>query len=110
MLDLWQNGIGAIGGSALAKALQSNYALLTLEMRGNSIGDEGAKAFVAMMPRNMVLSTLDLLDNGITTTGSTELKMGLQKAQARPYLLLYEDGMPHQQWTSWQQKGQREAP
>ena len=50
---------------ALARALQGNHMLLTLEMRGNRAGDEGARA-AAMMPNSQALSTLDLMDNGMT--------------------------------------------
>ena len=47
------------GGKAIAKSLEKNHRLRTLEMRGNAIGDEGAVAFADMMPKNVPLSTLD---------------------------------------------------
>ena len=98
------------GAEALARALQGNHMLLTLEMRGNRAGDEGAAAFAAMMPNSQALSTLDLMDNGMTKAGTQALLDGLKVSRANPYLLLYASGLPHEQWTSWQAKGKADAP
>ena len=74
------------------------------------MGDEGAKAFADLMPRNMPLSTLDLLTNGLTAAGTRAIEEGLKVATGRPYLLVYADGLPHLQLTSWQQQGKEDAP
>ena len=110
-LDLWENEIGAAGGIALARALSSNRMLRTLELRGNpAMGDETARAFAELMPKNFALSTLDLLSTGVSESGRAALVGGLKVSRANPYLLLYADGLPHLQATSWQQKGQADAP
>eukprot|EP00316_Scyphosphaera_apsteinii_P005390 CAMPEP_0119315310 /NCGR_PEP_ID=MMETSP1333-20130426/35297_1 /TAXON_ID=418940 /ORGANISM="Scyphosphaera apsteinii, Strain RCC1455" /LENGTH=268 /DNA_ID=CAMNT_0007320627 /DNA_START=53 /DNA_END=859 /DNA_ORIENTATION=+ len=110
VLDIWENEIGPKGGRAIAKALHSNHALRTLELRGNKMGDDGAKDFAAAMTRNKALGTLDLLGNGVTSVGREALMSGLKSSTAGFYLVLFEDGLPHQQWTSWQAKGKDEAP
>ena len=110
VLDLWENGIGPRGGDALATALRTNFALLTLELRGNSIGDEGARSFAGLMPNNRALSTLDLSSNGISPEGSSALLTGLKSSTANPYLLLFVEHVPHMQATSWEQKGRLNAP
>ena len=109
-LDLWECGIGASGAEALARALHRNRGLRTLELRGNRIGDAGAVALADAMPHNGALSTLDLIGNEIGTKGRSALINGLHDSVANPYLVLFEDGLPHQQWTSWQQKGKADAP
>ena len=58
----------------------------------------------------MPLSTLDLISNGISEVGRQALRDGLAKAKANPYLVLFEDGMPYEQTTSWKAKGQENAP
>lgn len=74
------------------------------------MGNEVAKAFVQMMPRNVALSTLDLVSTGITPAGIRALLDGLKTSTAHPYLVLFADGLPHLQATSWEQKGQLNAP
>lgn len=108
---MWECGITGVGARALANALVGNVGLRTLELRANPMGDEGARAFAGLMPYNKPLSTLDLLGTGITTSGRHALRQGLAKADSRPYLVLFEDGIgPHQQRTSWEEKGATDAP
>ena len=38
------------------------------------------------------------------------LRDGLKLARANPYLVVFEDGFPYQQTTSWEAKGQPNAP
>ena len=109
-LDLWENGISPAGGVALAKALKTNFALLTLELRGNALGDTGARAFAELMPNNRALSTLDLSSNGISPAGAATLMEGLKVSTANPYLVLFVEHVPHMQATSWAQKGMPNAP
>jgi len=42
--------------------------------------------------------------------GRQALREGLKVARANPYLVLFEDGFPQQQTTSWEAKGQQNAP
>ena len=110
VLDLWENGITPQGGAALATALRTNHALLTLEIRGNTLGDEGARAFAELMPHSRALSTLDLSSNGISPVGTATLLRGLKASTANPYLVLFVEHVPHMQATSWEQKGRPNAP
>jgi Ran GTPase-activating protein (RanGAP) involved in mRNA processing and transport len=110
-LDMWECGIGPAGARALATALRSNSNLRTLELRGNPMGDAGARAFAEIMPENKPLATLDLLNTGVSDAGRADLRAGLAKSRANPYLVIFEDGIgPHQQRTSWEEKGQADAP
>ena len=110
-LDLWGNGFTARGGAAIAAALQSNHGLRTLELRDNvQMGDATAHAFAALMPRNRALATLDLTSTGISAAGIAALLSGLKASTANPYLVIFADGLPHLQATSWEQKGQANAP
>ena len=78
--------------------------------RRAALGDETAKAFAEMMPRNVPLSTLDLVSTGTTPVGIRALLDGLKISTANPYLVLFADGLPHLQATSWEQKGRPNAP
>ena len=109
-LDLWGNGITSRGGLAIASALHTNFMLRTLELRDNAMGDETATAFAEMMPKNRALATLDLVSTGVTSTGLARLLAGLKASIAHPYLVIFCDGLPHLQATSWEQKGQPNAP
>ncbi len=62
------------------------------------------------MPNNRALSTLDLVSTGVSPLGLAALRAGLKVSTANPYLVLFADGLPHLQATSWQEKGQRDAP
>ena len=84
--------------------------LCSFVLAPTDLGDGTAKAFAGMMPRNTALSTLDLTATGITAAGVTALKAGLKASTANPYLVLFADGLPHLQWTSWQEKGKENAP
>jgi hypothetical protein len=110
-LDLWGNGITSIGGKAIAAALHNNHnPLRTLELRDNPMGDETARAFAEMMPKNIPLATLDLVSTGTTSAGIAALLAGLKLSTARPYLVVFADGLPHLQATSWEQQGKANAP
>ena len=109
-LDLWGNGITWKGGTAIADALKSNHQLRTLELRDNDMGDQTAKAFADMMPKNHALATLDLVSTGTTSTGRDALLAGLKESTANPYLVIFAEGLPHFQATSWGEKGKPNAP
>ena len=111
-LDMWECGISGAGAEAIAVALKGRHdGLRTLELRGNAMGDRGARAFAALLPTNKPLSTLDLLNTGVSAEGRALLREGLRKAASLPYMVLFEDAIgPHQQRTSWEEKGQKNAP
>lgn len=110
-LDLWECGISAAGARALATALRYNTVLRTLELRGNPMGDGGAQAFAELMPENKPLATLDLINTGVSDAGRAALRAGLAKSHANPYIVIFEDNIgPHQQRTSWEEKGLADAP
>ncbi|KAL7512701.1 hypothetical protein ACHAXN_009773 [Cyclotella atomus] len=89
-LDLSRNGIGGIGGAALAKALYqyikgasdqyvSRTALRSLNLSKNQIGDEGAEAFTQMLEYNTSLTRFDLSFNGISFKNVNQLLESLEK-------------------------------
>ncbi|KAL3136878.1 hypothetical protein ABBQ32_006490 [Trebouxia sp. C0010 RCD-2024] len=55
--------LGNIGATVVAKALNHNTKLETLELPGNQIGAQGASMLLACLAHNTVLTTLDLEDN-----------------------------------------------
>ena len=75
-----------------------------------ALGDETAQAFADAMPHNVALSTLDLVSTGTTPAGISALREGLKVSTANPYLVLFADGLPHLQATSWELKGRPNAP
>jgi hypothetical protein len=89
-LNLSRNGIGGIGGAALAKALYqyikgasdqyvSRTALRSLNLSKNQIGDEGAEAFTQMLEYNTSLTRFDLSFNGISFKNVNQLLESLEK-------------------------------
>lgn len=110
-LDLWGNGFGPTGGIAIATALRTNRMLRTLELRDNEkMGDEVARAFAETMSKNAALGTLDLVSTGISPAGTAALLAGLKVSTAGFYLIVFAEGFPHLQATSWEQKGRPNAP
>ncbi|KAL0206005.1 hypothetical protein P9112_001312 [Eukaryota sp. TZLM1-RC] len=77
-LDLWVNNITDEGASALARALESNSTLTELNLRRNNITDEGASALARALESNSSLTTLDLQFNNITDEGASALARALE--------------------------------
>jgi Ran GTPase-activating protein (RanGAP) involved in mRNA processing and transport len=77
-LNLYDNGIGDVGASALATALQTNTTLTSLILAGNVIGALGATALATALQTNTMLSSLDLAWNPISALGTTALATALQ--------------------------------
>ncbi|KAG0375297.1 hypothetical protein BGX24_009306, partial [Mortierella sp. AD032] len=70
--------IGDNGAKALAEALKTNSALITLDLKGNSIGDDGAQALSEALKANLTLTTLDLKVNSIRDSGAQALAEALK--------------------------------
>ena len=67
-IDLNDNSIACIGDEgmkALAKALESNKTIHTINLRRNSIGAEGMKALAKALESNKTIHTIDLDYNSI---------------------------------------------
>jgi len=62
---LWNNHIGDQGAQFLAKALETNTTLTTLDLCNNHIGDQGAQFLAKALETNTTLTTLDLSCNQI---------------------------------------------
>ena len=72
-LNLPQNNISNIGATALAKALKINNTLTTLNLQQNDIGDEGVFALAEALKTNNTLTTLNLQQNDIGNEGVNRL-------------------------------------
>lgn len=78
VLSLYNSFIGVEGGKAIAKALQSNSTMTTLDLSGNFIGDEGAKAIAKALELNTTLTELILWSNTIRNQGATAIAKALE--------------------------------
>ena len=72
-LNLGYNGIGYVGGKAIAEALRVNGSLTSLNLRANNIGHEGGKAVAEAMRINGSLTDLNLWSNGIGINGGVAI-------------------------------------
>ena len=63
-IDVSNNGFGAVGGTALAGALELNSTLTSLNCRGNDIG-QGAAAIAEALKVNTALKKLNIGRNGL---------------------------------------------
>ena len=73
-------------------------------------GTSVEEAFKPSFPKNHALATLDLVSTGTTSTGRDALLAGLKESTANPYLVIFAEGLPHFQATSWGEKGKPNAP
>ena len=69
------NNIGDTGAAALAKALESNSSLTSLDLHENNIEDTGA-ALVKALESNLSLTFLNLGSNQIGYTGVASFGKG----------------------------------
>merc|ERR1712137_418817 len=74
------NKIGPEGATAIAKALEVNRVLTTLNLSGpfQNIGDQGAAAIAEALKVNRVLTKLNLAANDIMDEGATALASALE--------------------------------
>ncbi|KAL0205983.1 hypothetical protein P9112_001290 [Eukaryota sp. TZLM1-RC] len=91
-LDLHNNQITDEGAGALARALESNCTLTTLHLENNKIADEGASALARALESNCTLTTLHLEDNKIADEGASALARALESNSTLTTLYLeYND-------------------
>ncbi|KAL0209209.1 hypothetical protein P9112_011796 [Eukaryota sp. TZLM1-RC] len=64
---------------ALARALERNSTLTTLNLGGNNITSEGASALARALERNSTLTTLNLISSNITSKGARALARALER-------------------------------
>jgi len=72
-LGLALNPLDAAGAALLARGLQRNDGLESLDLAGCNIGDEGAVALATALRGNTALRNLNLLSNGIGAVGARAL-------------------------------------
>eukprot|EP00191_Tetraselmis_sp_GSL018_P015227 CAMPEP_0177588188 /NCGR_PEP_ID=MMETSP0419_2-20121207/6089_1 /TAXON_ID=582737 /ORGANISM="Tetraselmis sp., Strain GSL018" /LENGTH=692 /DNA_ID=CAMNT_0019078363 /DNA_START=162 /DNA_END=2237 /DNA_ORIENTATION=+ len=78
-LDLEGQRIGPLGGKALADALLGNNTLRKLNLEGNQIDVDGATAIAAALNCNTALTELNLAGNWIRNGGAKALAETLQR-------------------------------
>eukprot|EP00808_Paulinella_micropora_P009205 g5181.t1 len=79
VLDLSDKSLEVAGTSAVAKGLQVNNTLQTLDLYKNNIGPDGAKAIGKVLEVNSSLKTLDLSFNGIGDEGLKHIAAALKE-------------------------------
>jgi len=87
-LNLSVNGCGDEGIVALARALQSNTTLVSLDIEDNAICDVGATALAQGLTHNVALEKLDLHNNGIGPAGAKALGRALAANASLKTLML----------------------
>ena len=60
-----RNRLGAVGGAAIAVALERNTTLTSLDLAENDLGDVGGAAVAGALERNTALTSLTLGCNGV---------------------------------------------
>mmetsp|Transcript_10761 Transcript_10761/g.31854 ORF Transcript_10761/g.31854 Transcript_10761/m.31854 type:complete len:194 (-) Transcript_10761:310-891(-) len=94
VLDLGGCGIGDLGASYLASALEKNSTLQELYLQDNDIGDAGAKSIARALRTNTTLRTLYLHVNNIGTEGMCELIRALKCNGTLKTLETYANNAP----------------
>ncbi|XP_016075863.1 PREDICTED: leucine-rich repeat-containing protein 74A [Miniopterus natalensis] len=69
-LNLSHHGLGPKGTKAIAIALVSNTAVVTLELADNSIMEEGIQSLVEMLQENYYLQEMNISDNALGFQGA----------------------------------------
>mmetsp|Transcript_7773 Transcript_7773/g.11530 ORF Transcript_7773/g.11530 Transcript_7773/m.11530 type:complete len:651 (+) Transcript_7773:89-2041(+) len=79
-LILEWNAVGMLqnGLNEIATALQSNDALVHLDLRNNKVSPEGAAVLASALKKNRNLTKLDLRWNSIGTSGGRQIEQCLQ--------------------------------
>ena len=77
-LNLADNLIGAGGGKALAKSLQTNQTLESLSLRLNRLTDDGASPVLLSLKSNTVLIDLNMSNNELGSQSSEAMSEALR--------------------------------
>ena len=80
-LNLDYNKVGAAGAVALAEMLTKNSTLQKLCLDGNDVGLEGAQAFAAALRKNQTLRTLSLSWNAVGPAGAAAIAEAVEENQ-----------------------------
>ena len=81
-LNLMRNRLGAVGGAAVAGALERNTTLTTLDLRYNYLGEGFGAAVAVALERNTMLTSLDLGENGLEEKTFSKLKSLMEGRKA----------------------------
>ena len=92
-LDLWYNGLGEVGGAAVARALESNTTLTTLSLVGNHLGESSGVAVAGALERNTTLTALNLLLNRLGEVGGAAVAGVLERNTTLTTLYLEGNGV-----------------
>ena len=95
LVDLGISGsaIGDEGAKILAKALESNTMLQSLELGNSNIGGEGATALASVLTKSSALKTLYLRGNHIGDEGAIALSKALKVNDCLEHLYLGGNGI-----------------
>jgi hypothetical protein len=93
-LDLSSCGLTHLSGTALATALATAPALVTLRLGCNALGADGGVALAAGLPGAAALRTLDLGDTGLGDRGAVALAEELPRCRLHT-LVLARCGVSH---------------
>ncbi|CAF4143807.1 unnamed protein product [Rotaria magnacalcarata] len=85
------NRLGHEGAQYLTKALQTNKAIITLELSETDIGDIGAQHFADALRINNTLTSLNLHHNNIREKGALKLADALENNKTLTALFLDEN-------------------
>nr|KAF6485748.1 leucine rich repeat containing 74A [Rousettus aegyptiacus] len=78
-VNLNHHGLGPNGTKAIAIALVSNTAVITLELADNCIMDEGTLSLVEMLQENYYLQEMNISDNALGLEGARIISEFLQR-------------------------------
>ncbi|GMI13383.1 hypothetical protein TrLO_g7965 [Triparma laevis f. longispina] len=78
--------ISAPGGAMISFALQSNYSLTSLNLKGQRLWDAGVCAVASMLRENRTLKHLNLSDNDVKRQGGMALASALEVNEALEHL------------------------
>eukprot|EP00808_Paulinella_micropora_P014475 g14577.t1 len=88
-LDLENNGIGDAGAQAMGESLRVNQTLTELHLQYNSIGNDGAHAIGEALKVNGTLQHIDLMRNQLGDEGAKHIASALKVNTALQVLNLF---------------------
>lgn len=109
-LSLRGNPVGTTGASILAKALQVNCTLESLDLSSCRLTGLGAARLAEALPHNRTLLELRLVRNGIPVTGALAMAAGLLHNKALESLYLGANPCSSEGWLGYPQAGGGRSP